>query len=324
MHIRETTSGDYAIRQVPVMHWCVITLLIGISAIAYINDAPLWIRIILCLTILVMLARNSSFSMTTAFYLTEQKIRTQHRKLFGVKKRTVDFSAVGKVDFQLEHWGRYRKSPRANLTLWTLDEDRDDDLIEVFVMANPDEGQQVAERIDQLLEPFMAPPIPKNALIPAWFDEQASTLVDRLCREQSSESCFFVPNADLSEPRSKTIYEEMSLPADEYIIAFLDFTDEKEGKRGLAICRGGLYWKNTFFTASKSTWIGWDAFIDAAVSVDPNDGDVWIEPSLQIGLGDAARQKPVHDLLHDIQHALRTVRDTQANRLAGRPLPMRH
>ena len=202
-------------------------------------------------------------------------------------------------------------------------EDMDDDLIEVFVMANPDEGQQVAERINQLLEPFMAPPIPENALVPAWFDEQASTLVDRLCREQSSESCFFVPNADLSEPRSKTICEEMSLPADEHIIAFLDFTDEKEGKRGLAICRGGLYWKNTFFTASKSTWIGWDAFIDAAVSVDPNNGDVWIEPSLQIGLGDAARQKPVHDLLHDIQHALRTVRDTQANRLAGRPLPMR-
>ncbi|MGB0604656.1 MAG: hypothetical protein ACPGRY_06865 [Candidatus Latescibacterota bacterium] len=311
MHIRETASGDYAIRQVPVMHWCVIALLVGISAVGYVNDAPLWIRIILCLIILVMLIRNSSFSMTTAFYPSQQKIHTQHRKLFGLKERTVDFSAVGKVDFELEHWGRHRRTPRANLTLWTLDEDRDDDLIEVFVMANPDEGQRVAERVNQLLEPFMAPPAPEAALVPTWLDERAITLLDRLCREQSSESCFFVPNADLSESRSKTIYEEMSLPADEYIIAFVDFTDQKEGKRGLAICRGGLYWKNTFFTASKSTWIGWDAFVDAAVSSDPNDSDVWIEPSMQIGLGDAARQKPMHDLLLNIQRVLRTVRDAQ-------------
>jgi len=311
LHIRETANGDYAIRQVPVMHWCVIALLVGISAVGYVNDAPLWIRIILCLIILIMLMRNSSFSMTTAFYPSQQKIHTQHRKLFGLKERTVDFSAVSKVDFELEHWGRHRRTPRATLTLWTLDEDRDDDLIEVFVMANPDEGQRVADRINQLLEPFMAPPIPESALVPAWFDEQTSEQLDQLCREGSSEVCFFVPNADLSEPRRETIYEEMSLPADEEIIAFLDLTDEKEGKRGLALCRGGLYWKNTFFTASGSTWIGWDAFLDAAISADPNDGDVWIEPSLQIGLGDAARQQPVHNFLRDVQHALRTVRDAQ-------------
>ena len=97
MHIRETANGDYAIRQVPVMHWCVIALLVGISAVGYVNDAPLWIRIILCLIILVMLIRNSSFSMTTAFYPSQQKIHTQHRKLFGLKERTVDFSAVGKL-----------------------------------------------------------------------------------------------------------------------------------------------------------------------------------------------------------------------------------
>ena len=99
-------------------------------------------------------------------------------------------------------------------------------------MANPDEGQRVADRINQLLEPFMAPPIPESALVPAWFDEQTSEQLDRLCRKGSSEVCFFVPNADLSEPRRETIYEELSLPADEDIIAFLDLTDEKEGKRG--------------------------------------------------------------------------------------------
>ena len=260
MHIRETANGDYAIRQVPVMHWCVIALLVGISAVGYVNDAPLWIRIILCLIIFVMLIRNSSFSMTTAFYPSQQKIHTQHRKLFGLKERTVDFSAVGKVDFELEHWGRHRRTPRANLTLWTLDEDRDDDLIEVFVMANPDEGQRVADRINQLLEPFMAPPIPESALVFAWFDEQTGEQLDQLSQPRVFGSLLFCAQCRSERAARETIYEELSLPADEEIIAFLDLTDEKEGKRGLALCRGGLYWKNTFFTAS-CTWIGWDAFL---------------------------------------------------------------
>ena len=69
MHIRETANGDYAIRQVPVMHWCVIALLVGISAVGYVNDAPLWIRIILCLIILVMLtARKEAASQLDLYF----------------------------------------------------------------------------------------------------------------------------------------------------------------------------------------------------------------------------------------------------------------
>ena len=312
MHIRETTNGDYVIRQVPVMHWCVVALLAGMSAITYLNEAPLWARIILCVLVLIMLIRNSSFAMTTAFFPAHQIIRTQHRKLFGVKERTVHFTSVSKVDFEVEHWGRHSRMPRANLTLWTLDEDRDDALIEVFTMANPDEGQRVAERINQLLEHSLAPPIPDRALVPAWLDDRAVALIDQLGSDHSSEACFFVANADLSTARSKTIYEALSLPADERIIAFLDLTEEKEGKRGLAVCWGGLYWKNTFFTASRSTWIDWDAFIDTSISADRNDADVWIEPSMQIGLGHPARQAPVRDFLLEVQQTLRAVRNEQA------------
>ena len=92
-----------------------------------------------------------------------------------------------------------------------------------------------------------------------------------------------MPNADLGETRRETIYEELSLPADEEIIAFLDLTDEKEGKEGSPFA-GVAYTEKYVFYGFKWHRIGWDAFLDAAISADPNDGDVWIEPSLQIGL----------------------------------------
>ena len=109
--------------------------------------------------------------------------------------------------------------------------------------------------------------------------------------------------ADLNEVRREAVFREMSLPTDEHIIAFLDLTEAKDGERGLVIGHGGLYWKNGFFTGSKSTWISWDAFVDA---------DVWIAPSIQIGLGDTSRQAPVHGLLVESQRVLRSLRDQQA------------
>jgi hypothetical protein len=81
----------------------VVAILVGISAVPYLNKAPLWARIILCVLVLIMLIRNSSFAMTTAFFPAHQIIRTQHRKLFGVKERTVHFTSVSKVDFEVEH-----------------------------------------------------------------------------------------------------------------------------------------------------------------------------------------------------------------------------
>ncbi|MDP6699332.1 MAG: hypothetical protein QGH25_06770 [Candidatus Latescibacteria bacterium] len=312
MHIHETANGNYAIRQTPVLHWFVVLLLIAISAIGYINGAPLWMRIILCVIIFAMLVRNSSFSITTDFLASEHTIRTQHRKLFGVKRREVDFSAVSKVDFAIEHWGRLRQTPRANLTLWTLDSDMDDDIIEVFVLANPQEGQMVADRINQILAPFLPPPVPESASVPAWFGNEAPVLLAELCRAHSSETCFFVAAADLNEVRREAVFREMSLPTDEHIIAFLDLTEAKDGDRGLVIGHGGLYWKNGFFTGSKSTWISWDAFVNAEVSTDPTDADVWIAPSIQIGLGDTSRQAPVHGLLIESQRVLRSLRDQQA------------
>lgn len=39
----------------------------------------------------------------------------------------------------------------------------DNDLFEVFVLANPDEGKIAAERISEILDPYLAPLMPKYA-----------------------------------------------------------------------------------------------------------------------------------------------------------------
>ena len=75
---------------------------------------------------------------------------------------------------------------------------------------------------------------------------------------------------------------------------------------------GGLYWTNSLFAGFKSTWISWERFVDAGLSKDPNDADVWIDPSMQIGLGEESRQKTVYELLLAIQGELRQMRDQHA------------
>jgi hypothetical protein len=70
----------------------------------------------------MMMGRNTSFTITTTFSVNDLKIRTEHRTLFGTKRREVDFSAVHEVDFEIKSWGRYRNAHRASLALSTLDE----------------------------------------------------------------------------------------------------------------------------------------------------------------------------------------------------------
>ena len=309
MHTQETTNGDYIVRDTPVLHWFVVAVFLCCSGITYIHDGPWWVQTILGFLILMMLMRNSAFTITTTFSPNDLKIRTEHRKLFGIKRREVDFRSVQKVDFEIERWGRHRTTPRANLTLWTLDEDIDNDLFEVFVMANPDQGKIVADRISDMLNPYLAPEIPETAPIPLWFGRDAPSRLYDLCRTHSSETCFFVSLEDLDQSRRTAMETELSLPKDEKIVAFHDLTKNRSAERGIAVGCGGLYWANSLFTGSKSTWISWERFVDAGLSTDPNDADVWIDPSMQIGLGEESRQKTVYELLLAIQGELRQMRD---------------
>lgn len=102
---------------------------------------------------------------------------------------------------------------------------------------------------------------------------------------------------------------ELSLPKDETVIAFHAMTAGKSAERGIAVVCGGLYWRNRFYTGSTGTWVSWEQFIDAQVQRDPNDADVWIGRSMQVGIGDGTRQNVVYEILLALQGELRKTED---------------
>ncbi len=321
MHIREATNGDYIVRNVPVLHWFIVSLILSVMAVLYATDlGQWWVWTVFIVMLAGMMVRNTSFTITTTFSVNDLKIRTEHRTLFGTKRREVDFSAVHKVDFEIEQWGRRSQGPpRTSLALSTLDEKMDEDRFEVFVMAKLDQGEIVADRITKILTPYLAPEIPETTSIPPWFGNEAPSRLYDLCRMHSSETCFFLRLEDMDESRQTVMATELSLPKDEKIVAFQDLTKERSGERGIAVGCGGLYWKNGFFTGSKICWISWGNFVDAEVNTDPSDADVWIAPSMQIGLGEESQQKTVYELLLAIQDELRQMRDQHSGSVATSP-----
>lgn len=314
MRAQETANGDYIVHDKPVLHWFVVIIMIVILLSAWFRDVHGAWYILPIIILISMLSRNTSFNMTTIFSLNDLKIRTEHRKLFGIKRHEVDFSAVQELEFANERWGARNQNPRASLTLCTIDEEMNGDSFAVFTMANSDKGKIAADRISEILNPYLAPEIPETAPIPPWFGNDAPSRLYDLCRMHSSETCFFVSLEDLDESRRTAMESKLSLPKDEKIVAFHDLTTGRSGERGIAVGCGGLYWRNGFSTYSKSTWISWERFVDAEVSVDPNDADVWIAPSMQLdlGSGEKARQKTVYELLLAIQGELRQMRDQHA------------
>ena len=53
------------------------------------------------------------------------------------------------------------------------------DCFEVFVMADPGEGEVVAEQISKILDPFLAPAVPEKVAIPPWFGQDTPARLGR-------------------------------------------------------------------------------------------------------------------------------------------------
>ena len=166
MRAQETANGDYIVHDKPVMHWFVVIMMIVILLSMWFRDVHGAWYILPIIILISMLSRNTSFNMTTIFSLNDLKIRTEHRKLFGIKRHEVDFSAVQELEFANERWGARNQNPRASLTLCTIDEEMNGDSFAVFTMANSDKGKIAADRISEILNPYLAPEIPETAPIP--------------------------------------------------------------------------------------------------------------------------------------------------------------
>ena len=57
-----------------------------------------------------------------------------------------------------------------------------------------------------------------------------------------------------------TAHEHFPIPDTERVVALIDSTVTGRGKAGLAICNGGIYWRNDWTTKTTRTFLSWDEF----------------------------------------------------------------
>ena len=303
MNVRESENGDYIISQTPVFHWVIILLLMGLNFQVHWIEAPLILKIFMGVILGLGLIQNTNFTISTIFSSREQKIRSRHIGLFGVRRRTVGFGEVVKCDYEALAWGRRNTYSRATLTLETYN-----DTFPVFFSVSLAEGRPVSERIVDLIAPSPVPEVPDTAVAPTWFDDSSSNRLADVCQRHSSESCSFEELSALNESRQSEMKSRLPLPKDERVLAFLDTTLSKSGGRGVAVACGGLYWRNPMWCCSRRCWVGWEELMDTAVAKDPADEDVWISPGMQIGLIDKNEQEGVYELLLALQAELKAMR----------------
>ncbi len=88
------------------------------------------------------------------------------------------------------------------------------------------------------------------------------SLVDsvlQLCRQYDAISCCYTEGI-IPEKKLRNARQAFGIPPAEQVLMLCDNTVFGSNKDGLAICAGGLYWKNDWATETKRTFLPWGDF----------------------------------------------------------------
>lgn len=106
----------------------------------------------------------------------------------------------------------------------------------------------------------------------------------------------------------------------ESVLALLDTTVMGSNKTGLAICAGGLHWKNDWTVKSAKTQLSWDEFLTVAIRRDGSD--VYFGPQNVLGIsGSSFGKDKLTLMLTELQKMLREMGAKTANPSAPVPAP---
>jgi hypothetical protein len=98
-----------------------------------------------------------------------------------------------------------------------------------------------------------------------------------LCLPLDDEEHFYFDDS-IDEKRMKTVRERFNIPANEKIWLVYDGTILGSNREGFAICEKGLYWRNSWTTESKRTFLPWPEFAKRAINI--------ISMEIKLGRGD--------------------------------------
>lgn len=123
-----------------------------------------------------------------------------------------------------------------------------------------------------------------------------------------------IPNKKLDNARA-----HFPIPDGERIVALVDTTVFGSSKTGLAICEGGIYWRNDWTTKTNRTFLSWKEFSQSTLESEskPSSTVELAEGSILNLSGSSFKESDVVKLLFDIQSLAKTVERNRSKVIAN-------
>ena len=126
----------------------------------------------------------------------------------------------------------------------------------------------------------------------------------KLCEPyEDSEWCFTHETAAPKKIAKAT--ESFGIPAGEQILVLYDDTLFGSNKNGFAVCREGLYWRNSWDTPTKRTSLTWQKFIEREIKLKDNGVDFGRGDRISVTISSNTDQKQILAFFQDLQSLLK-------------------
>ena len=131
-----------------------------------------------------------------------------------------------------------------------------------------------------------------------------STAVMKLCEPyEASEWCNIQETAAPKKLARAT--ETFGIPADEQILVLYDDTLFGSNKNGFAICREGLYWRNSWDTPTKRTSLSWEKFVERPIKLEGSSVDFGRGDQISVTASSSEDQQQIVAFFRKLQELLR-------------------
>jgi hypothetical protein len=91
---------------------------------------------------------------------------------------------------------------------------------------------------------------------------------------------YFVGEA-IGQKRLTIAHDRFPIPTTEHVVALIDTSVLGTGKIGLALCEGGVYWKNSLGSQTDKTFLPWTEFASVPITFRES----WLDKGVELGKG---------------------------------------
>ena len=279
-HATKSTLID-PIEDKPVFHWCVVLILC--ACLWFSLDGPWWAQAVVGFFLLRVLSWHTAFTTKTTVKAAERVVEMVQFTPIGRRRIALGFDAISEVRIQTKTWGDHdSRQLRGTLMICTLNR-------RFNVIYSSGDARRLTELADELREVLgLAPSFKEVRPLeePTTLTATQIEALQALCRDAVDGDRFLGPDA-VSEALRETVYKHMGIPTSEPLWCFVDTSLAFKGHYGLAIGAHGLYWANDkdLKEHSKLSRLSWDEIGPNTFAMDPDDSDIMVGSTSQIGCG---------------------------------------